>query len=139
MAFCSPCFHFLLFFFLLFLLLFSLCENYYFLAIFKYKCLLTSYGQKKMADIFGRRFKDMFFNFSTFRILKVWKNDTKTHGNYCIRITSNKLKTFISSSYNIMISLFSLLFIFSVRCSNTAYCLSRKLTINKNFLCKYFL
>lgn len=95
--------------------------------------------KKKMADIFGRRFKDMFFNFSTFRILKAWKNDTKTHGNYCIRITSNKLKTFISSSYNIMISLFSLLFIFSVRCSNTAYCLSRKLTINKNFLCKYFL
>lgn len=139
MAFCSPCFHFLLFFFLLFLLLFSLCENYYFLAIFKYKRLLTSYGKKKMADIFGRRFKDMFFNFSTFRILKAWKNDTKTHGNYCIRITSNKLKTFISSSYNIMISLFSLLFIFSVRCSNTAYCLSRKLTINKNFLYKYFL
>lgn len=92
-----------------------------------------------MADIFGRRFKDMFFNFSTFRILKAWKNDTKTHGNYCIRITSNKLKTFISSSYNIMISLFSLLFIFSARCSNTVYCLSRKLTINKNFLYKYFL
>lgn len=135
MAFCSPCFHFLLFFFLLFLLLFSLCENYYFLAIFKYKPAMA----KKMADIFGRRFKDMFFNFSTFRILKAWKNDTKTHGNYCIRITSNKLKTFISSSYNIMISLFSLLFIFSARCSNTVYCLSRKLTINKNFLCKYFL
>lgn len=27
-------------------------------------------AKKKMADIFGRRFKDMFFNFSTFRILK---------------------------------------------------------------------
>lgn len=56
----------LVFTFFLFLLLFSLCENYYFLAIFKYKPAMA----KKMADIFGRRFKDMFFNFSTFRILK---------------------------------------------------------------------